>query len=210
MEFAVNRVRPAETKVINYYQLSAHTEEIVKSFLLFSTRATTSFTLAFYGFLRTSEYTTLHWSNVTLTAEKLSITLHQSKIDPFRCGHTIHLHSTNSSTCPLPAFHLYSNLMRNKLPSALVFSAETFSPLIHCLLQQAGLNQSDYASYSFRIGATTTAAAAGLPTLLIKKLGRWTSNAYRSYIHCPATITSSVPKILSRADASNQANMECR
>ena len=128
----------------------------------------------------------MHWSDVTLTAEKLSITLHQLKTDPFRRGHTIHLHSTNSSTCPLYAFHLYSNLMINKLPSALVISAGSYSPLtcerldtvICCLLQQAGLNQSDYASQSFRVGAATTAAAAGLPTWLIKKLGRWTSNAY--------------------------------
>ena len=103
--------------------------------------------------------------------------------------------------------------MTNKLPSALVFSAGIFSPLtsqrlntvIHCLLQQAGLNHSDYTSYSFMMGAATTVAAAGLPIWLIKKLGRWTSNVYRSYIHCPATVTSSVPKILSYTDASNQA-----
>ena len=41
-----------------------------------------AFTIAFYGFLRISEYTTLHWSDVALTEEKLSIKLHQSKTDP--------------------------------------------------------------------------------------------------------------------------------
>ena len=35
------------------------------------------------------------------------------------------------------------------------------------ILQQAGLNQSDYASHSFKIGAATTTAAAGLPIWLI-------------------------------------------
>ena len=42
-----------------------------------------SFTLAFYGFLCISEYTTLHWSDVTVSENELSIKLRQSKTDPF-------------------------------------------------------------------------------------------------------------------------------
>ena len=64
--------------------------------------------------------------------------------------------------------------------------------------------QLNYASHSFRIGAATTAAAAGLPVWLIMKLGRWTSNAYASYIHHPSMTASEISKILSRMDASNQ------
>ena len=48
-----------------------------------------AFTIVFYGFLRVSEYTTLHWSDVSVTEENLSIKLHQSKTDPFRRGHTM-------------------------------------------------------------------------------------------------------------------------
>ena len=40
------------------------------------------------------------------------------------------------------------------------------------LLQQAGCNQSHYALHGFQIGAATTAAAVGLPSWLIQKLGR--------------------------------------
>ena len=86
----------------------------------------------------------------------------------------------------------------------LPLSREKLNVVLCQLLQQAGLNQSDYASHSFRIGAATTAAAAGIPTWLIMKLGRWTSNAYRSYIHCPESTTSAIPKIISHTDASNQ------
>ena len=50
------------------------------------------------------------------------------------------------------------------------------------LFQQGGINQSNYASHSFRIGAATTAAAAGIPAWLIKTLGRWNSKAYLAYI----------------------------
>ena len=71
-----------------------------------------------------------------------------------------------------------------KLLSSPVFSAVRFSPLtreklntvIRNLLQQAGCNQSDYASHGFQIGAATTAAAVGLPSWLIQKLGRWSNN----------------------------------
>ena len=111
-------------KLAFYYQLSAHTEGTVKSFPLFSTRAANVVGIVhfcFYGFIRASEHTTLHWSDITLTAEKLSIT-------PFRCGHTIHLHTTNSYTCPLCAFHLYSNLTTNKLPSFQCWTIYTINP----------------------------------------------------------------------------------
>jgi hypothetical protein len=39
-----------------------------------------------------------------------------------------------------------------------------------------------YASHSFRIGAATAAGSAGLPTWLIKTLGRWSSDCYERYI----------------------------
>ena len=171
------------------------------------------FTLPLYGFLCISEYTTLHWSDITVSENELSIKLRQSKTDLFQRGHTIYLHATNLSTCPLHAFQLYFSLTPNKSLSSPVFSAGRFSPLtreilntvIRNLLQQAGCNQSHYASHSFRIGAATTAAAAGLLSWLIQKLGRWSSNTYKSYIHGPTiTTTSSIPQILSRTDASRQ------
>ena len=37
--------------------------------------------------------------------------------------------------------------------------------------------------HTFRVGAATLAAAAGLPYHLIQTLGRWTSQAYRRWIH---------------------------
>ena len=91
-----------------------------------------AFTIAFYRFLQVSEYTTLHWSDVSVTEEKLAIKLHQSKTDPFRRGHTIDINPTNSSTCPPHAFQLYSkNVTPTNTPSKLVFSAGKFSPLSH-------------------------------------------------------------------------------
>ena len=80
--------------------------------------------LAFYGYLRISEYATLLWVDVCLTEERLSIMLCQSKIDPFRHGHSIQLYLTNTSTCPWHAFQLYSYLTPKN------------HPLLQCLVQK--------------------------------------------------------------------------
>ena len=47
------------------------------------------------------------------------------------------------------------------------------------LLGRLGLNSSHYAEHSFQIGAATSAAVVGLPSWLIKTLGRWTSDCLR-------------------------------
>ena len=100
------------------------------------------------------------------------------KTDPFRRGQSIRIYATNSSTCPVRALKLFANKIDTKLPQLHVFSAGTLSPLtrsklteiLRHLLSQVGMYPSNYASHSFRIGAATTAAAAGLPTWLIKPL----------------------------------------
>ena len=73
------------------------------------------------------------------------------------------------------------------------------------LLQLAGYDQHSYASHSFQIGAATTAAAAGLPAWLIKAMGRWSSDAYQTYIQCPASTLQAIPRVLSRTNAAQQA-----
>ena len=142
------------------------------------------------------------------------IELRQSKTDPFRRGQSIRIYATNSSTCPVRALKLFANKIDTKLPQLHVFSrsAGTLSPptrsklteILRHLLSHAGMYPSNYASHSFRIGAATTAAAAGLPTWLIKTLGRWSSNAYLTYVHCPNSVIASVPKTLSSAAVTDQ------
>ena len=148
------------------------------------------FTVAFYGFFRASELIPgLCWSNIALSSAQMSITLVQSKTDPFCHGSTIHLFPTGSSTCPIEAMTVYARQFETSSNNP-VFRAGKFQPLtqkklnriLRNLLQQGGLNHVDCSSHSFRIGAATTAAAAGLPPWLIKALGRWHSDAYLAYI----------------------------
>ena len=130
----------------------------------------------------------------------MSITLRQSKTDPFQRGQTIHIFATGSSTCLIRTITIYRNFISNKDSIDPVFHAGRFQPLtqkklneiLHCLLQQGGINQVDYASHTFRIGAATTAATAGIPAWLIKTLGRWSINVYMDYIRCPRTSNADV------------------
>ena len=182
-----------------------------------------AFSLAFYGFMRVSEFTSpssannfsppgLHWSDVELLSSSVSLTLRQSKTDPFRKGQRITITATNTSTCPVRALHRYANLIPQANRCGPLFNGGRFAPLsrvqvtsaIRQLLQGTDVIQSHYSSHSFRIGAATTAAAAGLPATLIKALGRWKSNAYETYVQFPPAALRAVPSILARTDTSTQ------
>ena len=56
-------------------------------------------------------------------------------------------------------------------------------------LQCCGLPADHYFTHSFRIGAATTATAAGV-------LGRWSSACYESYVRTPQETLLAIPKKL--------------
>ena len=162
---------------------------------------------AFHGFLRVSEYTSSHvrsydprstlcYEDVkVISPSTIQIHIKASKTDPFRLGVTIELHRNNSILCPVQALsHLLNNHPSNHGP---LFAWKdgrylTRSSLSAVLDKIKPDNISNMTSHSFRIGAATTAAAAGLPRWLIQALGRWTSNCYKDYIRIPQTTLSNV------------------
>ena len=160
--------------------------------------------LAFYGFLRSSEFvsqttssfdskTHLLLENVTVHKTFLLIELKASKTDPFHRGLQVKLAQTNTSTCPMNAFVNYLQL-RKSLPSneplfrfdsGAYLTRNNLTSALRALLQSGDHDPSSYVSHSFRIGAATSAAAAGVPDWLIQTLGRWSSDCFKTYIRCP-------------------------
>lgn len=159
-----------------------------------------AFTLAFYGFLRVSEFTTpphskfnprFHPSTSHVRLHRRHYTFHipHSKTDQLHQGHTIRVCSTNSaSICPVGLMRTYLDT-RSSRPGPL-FTFADGQPLtrflclyyLRTLLKHSGHDPEKFNTHSFRIGAATTAAHVGLSESTIKHLGRWRSSAVRAYI----------------------------
>ena len=64
-------------------------------------------------------------------------------------------------------------------------SKSRFTQHVRDALQALGLPQNEFAGHSFRIGAATAAAQAGVEDLVIRTMGRWNSSAFLVYIRTP-------------------------
>ena len=168
---------------------------------------------AFHGFLRVSEYTSSHvhkydptttlcFQDITIKPPA-SITLYikASKTDPFRQGASIHLFHNNSLLSPVQALAAY--ICIHPLRKGPLFTWNdgrylTRASFTTALARIKPQQIPTMSSHSFRIGAATTAAAAGHPRWLIQTLGRWSSNCYRQYIRVPQITLEQVSLSLSR------------
>lgn len=162
--------------------------------------------LAFFGFLRCGEFTVpsqaeydpdTHLSLADIALDNkvnpgvIQVTIKQSKTDPFRQGVDLYLGRTGKDICPIQAIVPYL-IKRGAQPGPLfVFTdgsyltRQRFVSLVTSTLQHAGINEKQYNTHSFRIGAATTAKEAGISDVHIKMLGRWRSSAYQLYVRTP-------------------------
>ena len=166
---------------------------------------------AFYGFLRVSEYTSSHVKSYDppstlcfrdvqiITNSSIQLNIKASKTDPFRNGVHITLHANNSPLCPLKALRPF--LLSHPQKSGPLFVWQDGRYLTRCglsavLARISPQGLQNMSSHSFRIGAASTAAAAGHPRWLIQAMGRWSSNCFRDYIRIPKTTLAEVSRSL--------------
>lgn len=122
---------------------------------------------------------------------RLFINIKASKTDPFRQGVTITLGKTGQQLCPMSAILPYV-AVRGADPGPLFrfadgafLTREKFVSEVRQRLIAAKIDPAPYSGHSFRIGAATTAARAGMDATMIQTLGRWKSAAYQLYIQIP-------------------------
>lgn len=175
---------------------------------------------AFFGFFRLGELVLsqsiqwdpmrhLSWGDDAVdnhtNPRMVQIHLRQSKCDQFGRGADVVMGRTDDNICPVDAVLTYLKhrddcpgpffVLQDKSPA----SKEWFVQRLRAILAAVGLPQSSYAGHSFRIGAATTAALAGLEDSIIQKMGRWNSSAYLTYIRTPKDQLAATTRTLARA-----------
>lgn len=156
-------------------------------------------TLAFFGLLRSAEYTsptttcpsndTLTLSDVSMFKNKMLINIRASKTDQFRQGTVIRFFRLPSPLCPVAAMEAFlqyrigagrplyrfanGTLLTRQWVSR--FLADVF-PLLN------NIN-----THSFRIGGATAAASNGVSDAIIQTMGRWNSDCFQRYIRVSDT-----------------------
>ena len=176
-------------------------------------------TTTFFSFCRSGETTVpretaydpevhLSYSDLavdnTSAPQAISIKIKTSKTDQCRRGYKIVLGHTNNCLCPVSALLSYLALRGNS-PGPL-FHWQNKTPLskpkfvdhVRQALLSANLPAHLYAGHSFRIGAATTAAAAGIEDSTIQTLGRWKSSSYLLYIRLNPSHMASLSSTLAQ------------
>ena len=153
-----------------------------------------SFHARLFGFLRSSEFTCngrfdshCHISRSDISFEpniynptSFTILIKKSKTDPFRETAKLTIAKSNSNVCTVTSLRDYLLQTHDRETCQPLFQFSDGHNLtraaltnnLRALLLVCGLDTTQYASHSFRIGAATTAGAVGLPDWLIKVLGR--------------------------------------
>ena len=171
--------------------------------------------LCFYGFFRLGELTVpsqsafdermhLAWGDVSVgkPPSVLKVHLKRSKCDQLGKGADVFVGSTGGRSCPI--MHTLKYVEARGPRSGPFFVHIDGTPLTKAMfvsrvrdaLVSLGMNPSAYAGHSFRIGAATTAARAGLEDSLIQTLGRWSSSAFRRYVRTPKEHLASYSRVL--------------
>ena len=176
--------------------------------------------VAFFGFFRLGELlldresaytqtTHLSWGDVAAdsreTPSVLRIHLKRSKCDQFGRGADVLVGRTGDELCPVAAVLAYLAI-RGSTPGPLFIDAENrpllkarFVDRIRAILDATGYPSDQFAGHSFRIGAATAAAQAGIQDSTIQALGRWNSAAFLTYIRTPKEELASVSAHIARA-----------
>ncbi len=160
------------------------------------------FILAFFGFLRCSELTISSKFNPTihptisdlsvLDSETIFFFIKQSKTNQARKGHFIYIFNLLSPIQPYQTVLAYIQSRSSQAKSSIepLFLDDSNKPVarfwfqkhLKSVLQQSGIPADNYSSHSICIGAATSAAQKGLCKHQIQALGRWSSDAFKSYI----------------------------
>ncbi|OCT99474.1 hypothetical protein XELAEV_18005255mg, partial [Xenopus laevis] len=171
-----------------------------------------AFSWAFFGAFRISELVSPNRAgaggvlreDIKREGQSLSIRIREAKTDKSGKGLMVELHGVEGfDACPVRCFDDYCRVRNEQGGIFLIhqdgsaLSKFQFVAVLRRSLEGLKLAAAEYGSHSFRIGAATEAARWGLDETVIRRIGRWESNRFRtrpcrawllghSYIHWAA------------------------
>ena len=162
--------------------------------------------ICFFGFFRSGEITVpsitsfnpsthLAWGDVSVdnidSPTALCIRLKKSKTDQLGEGVNVYVGKTDTQLCPVGAGLDYM-AVRGSDPGPFFsflngepLNMSKFTQEVRSAMEAVGLPHTQFAGHSFRIGAATAAARAGVEDSVMRILGRWNSSAFLAYIRTP-------------------------
>ena len=152
--------------------------------------------LAFHAFLRVGEMTQSHGRSLNVIQyHQISVTQDNYIVLSFSKykhskgrTHVISIQAQALPFCPVHTMREYIRY-RGVVPSPLFIHADgrqvnrdCFTSMLNKTTKFLGLSSTFYKSHSFRIGAASHGARNGMSDAQIRHMGRWSSNAFKSYI----------------------------
>ncbi|OCT65630.1 hypothetical protein XELAEV_18041870mg [Xenopus laevis] len=156
-----------------------------------------AFSWAFFGVFRISELVSPNRAgaggvlreDIKREEQSLLIRIREAKTDKSGKGFMVEQHGVEGfDACPVKCFDEYCRVRKEQVGIFLIhqdgsaLSKFQFVALLRRSLEGLKLAAAEYGSHSFRIGAATEAARWGLDEAIIRRIGRWESKKFRSYI----------------------------
>ena len=156
------------------------------------------FIVAFFGLMRVGEITSDSINQSCIQLNQLKMFHDRAIITISRFKHNISLkpmeivltQQTDHDICPVLALRQFENIRGNRPGPLFIFAdgcpvpRQFFISRLKFCLNLVGLDHKSYKSHSFRIGGASLYASLGLSDTQIRLLGRWKSDAFKSYIRC--------------------------
>ena len=139
----------------------------------------------YYGFLRISEGTNLHYKDVQVDeCNNMVLTIPYSKTD--QNGRSVQIFICPTTTTYTPFKWLLEYIKETedgKSPDDKIFPKQinTYRVLFKTIFRSLGVDASKFSTHSFRKGAAHEAALAGIQDSVIKTMGRWASTCFTKY-----------------------------
>ena len=126
----------------------------------------------------------MSFSDIIFKNGLLLVHLRHSKTDPFFTGCTIRIGSTLNPVCSVMAMRRYLQLRGDSRGPLFTFQdGSQLTRLVMSNLLSTCFPDCSLDSHSFRIGGASAAASGGLSDAAIQILGRWSSEAFKRYLH---------------------------